>query len=222
MPPPYTWTTPVAPAAIEHDGPAWEDRDSIGGLKAAAKTVGELLGNSDWAFTRMKRTADWAGPFCFALFLGGVGYYVNLSYSILYSVIASFINPGALKGMAFLLTTGYGAGFIIIATYFFIPVMFAFITLLNSVLIHFSLMLMGGVKQPFQTTWRVVCYSFGTSSVLQVIPVLGFFLTLVWNLILMIRGIAKMHEISMGKAILALTPVVLYTGYFILLCMGMV
>jgi len=219
-PPPYAWDAPRVPdpsAAMERNGPAWEDRDSIGGLNAAAMTVREVLGNPYRAFTLMKHMSDWAGPFCFALFMGGLGYYANL----IYSIIICRLYPEELRGPALVLTSNYGALFMIISAYFFIPLFVTVVVVVNSVLIHFSLVLLGGARQPFQTTYRVVCYSFGASSALQFIPVLGLFLAPVWNLILMINGIAKMHDISTGKATFALMPIALYTGYFLLLRTGM-
>ena len=220
LPQPDVWSapkSPVLPAVPERDGPAWEERDSIGGVKAAALTVKELLLSPYIAFARMKTASDWFGPFCFALFLEMLGYYVNLAYTM----IICRLNPGGLKGFALLFTSDYAVVFMVIFAYFFIPLFVGFLVVFNSVLIHIALILIGGVRQPFKATYRVVCYSFGTSSALQFIPVLGFFLTLVWNLSLMIRGIARMHEISLGKAAIALMPVALYTGYFILLCLGM-
>lgn len=205
-------------APPERDGPAWEERDSIGGLNAAVKTVVDLLGNSDRAFTRMKRAADAAGPFFFALFLGYVGYYANFVFAIL----LLRLDAQNLAWPWILFTSDYFVGFIIILAFFFIPVLVALIVMLNSVVIHFSLMLMGGLKQPFQATWRVVNYSLGASLALLFIPALGWPLATVCNLILMTIGIARIHDISTGRAAIALAPVVFYTCLFMLLRLGMV
>ena len=83
-------------------------------------------------------------------------------------------------------------------------------------------MLAGGAEQPFQTTWRVVCYSLGTSAVLQVIPVVGPAVASVFNLVLLVIGISRMHDISKGRAALALAPLILFTGLVLLMWLGAV
>jgi hypothetical protein len=215
-PGPYTWTAPVGPESIEKNGPAWEDRDSIGGINAAVKTVAELLGNRHRAFARMKLTGDWLGAFCFALFLGGVGFYA----SVIYNIIFSRLGWVTMKGGA-ILATNTGALFMLIFAFFFIPIFIAGIIILNSVIVHGCLIILGGVKQPFQATYRVVCYSFGASSFFQLIPGIGGVLSFVWNLILMTGGIARVHEISPWKASLCVVPIVLYMGVIMALGIGM-
>jgi hypothetical protein len=37
----------------------------------------------------------------------------------------------------------------------------------------------------------------------------------------MINGIARMHGISMGKAVLAMAPIILLGGLFVLVCLGL-
>jgi hypothetical protein len=215
-PSPSVWDAPRQPppaSAPERDGPAWEERDSIGGLKAATRTVRDLLGNSNWTFAHMKRVADAAGPFCFALFLGYLGYYANFAFS----VIILRLNGGNLARTWILLNSDYFVGFLATMAYFFIPLFITLIVTLNSVVIHFSLALTGGVKQPFQTTWRVVNYSLGASMALLFIPVLGMPLATVWNLVLLTVGTARMHDVPPGRAVIAVAPVVLYTALFMLL-----
>ena len=209
-PPPYTWDAAkqdAPPAVLERNGPAWEERNSIGGLNAAVQTVRELLGDRQRAFARMKLTGDWAGPFCFALFVGGVSCYA----SVIYNIIFSRLGWIAIKGAPMLATDSWTV-FMLIFAFFFIPVFIAGTIFLNSVIIHVCLTALGDVKQPFQTTYRVVCYSFGASSIFQLIPWIGGLLSLVWNLILVVSGIAKTHEISPGKAILCMVPIFLYMG----------
>lgn len=216
-PPPPAWSL-AQPPAPEPDGPAWEVRDSIGGLKAAANTLIELLGSPQRAFARMKPQSDWIGPYCFALFVEGLGYFANL----IYTLVLCRMNPDNLRGFALLLTSNDGVVFLAVFAYFFIPLFTGLVLLVNSVLIHFCLILAGGPRQPFQATYRVVCYSFGASAALQFIPVLGFFATLLWNLVLLAAGISKLHGIPMGRSALVIAPVALYTFFFVLKGMGFI
>lgn len=214
-PPPPPAFYPGPPAAPERDGPAWEERDKIGGIHAAVRTVIELMGNSDRAFSRMNRFSDWAGPYCFALFVEGIGQYVSL----IYAVIICRMNPGNLSGFAELFTLNSAVVVLGILFWFSLPFFVAFMVTLNSALIHFCLMLVG-VRQPFQATYRVVCYSFGASAAWQLIPKYGFLLMLVWYVTMLIIGLARVHEISIGRAVVAMIPVTLCTGFLILICLG--
>ena len=55
---------------------------------------------------------------------------------------------------------------------------------------------------------RVVAYSMGSTSLLQVIPVCGGVFAAVWAIVANIIGLAQTHEISTGKAAAAvLVPI---------------
>lgn len=215
-PPPYVPAIlPQASAAPGRDGPAWEHRDSIGGISAALQTAFSLLRSPDRAFAGMKRLSDWPGPFCYALFLWEIAFYANLAYLI----AACRMNEA--RWPLILFRSDYIALGAVVFTYFFIPFLFAMSVLVNSLLIHFFLWLAGGATQPFQSTYRVVCYCLGTSAVLQIIPVVGPAAASVINLVLLIAGISRMHDISRGRASLALAPLILFTALVLLMWLGL-
>ena len=54
----------------------------------------------------MKRHSDWAGPFCYALFLWGIAFYANLAYLI----IACRVGEGQPEVAVILFTSDYFAG----------------------------------------------------------------------------------------------------------------
>jgi hypothetical protein len=71
------------------------------------------------------------------------------------------------------------------------------------------LLLLGGARGTFETTMRVVAYTMGATSLLQVLPMCGSLLAAVWAVVVNIIGLAQAHEISTGKAAAAvLLPVV--------------
>ena len=222
VPPAFDWSSraavePTQPAPPRRDGPPWEERDTIGGLKAAGWTVLDLLRSPTFTFSRMKRESDWAGPYCFALFFWGISTFANLAYLI----IVSRSMQDNLKMPWLIFTSNYFTGFMAAFIYFFLPVCVAVIVLLNSALIHFCLSIVGGSRMNFQATYRVVCYSLGASAALQVIPQIGPLLGAVFNLVLLVRGIAGVHEVSPLKAFLAVIPVVICACLFVLIGLGM-
>lgn len=68
---------------------------------------------------------------------------------------------------------------------------------------HVCLMLVGGARHGFETTLRVLGYANGSTAWLNVIPFIGGLIGAVWLLVLEIVGLARAHEISVGKAALA-------------------
>jgi hypothetical protein len=79
--------------------------------------------------------------------------------------------------------------------------------------VHVCLMLFGGAKRSFETTFRAVCY--GTSSVeaLQVIPIVGMIAAIPWSIVVSCLAIARSHETDTWRAVLAvLLPWVLCIG----------
>ena len=80
-------------------------------------------------------------------------------------------------------------------------------------LVHLSLMLLGGARKSFETTFRVIAFAQGSTAPLQLVPCCGALAALVWNLVANCIGIAKAHEIDSGRATLAvLLPLIVCCG----------
>ena len=88
-------------------------------------------------------------------------------------------------------------------------------------LTHLGLMIFGGAGRPFEATFRanahaypfeatfrVNAYAYGTVGWIGAVPICGGFLYMIWGIVLQIMGIARVHEISTGKAVAAvLVPI---------------
>jgi hypothetical protein len=94
--------------------------------------------------------------------------------------------------------------------------------------LHLFLMMAGGAKQSFETTFRVYSYAHSSiywlSILANFIP-FAFLLVLVWLVILLIVGLSKAHETTQGKAAVAvLVPIglcmVLYVGLIVVFVMA--
>ena len=75
--------------------------------------------------------------------------------------------------------------------------------LIGAAIGHVCLMIVGGARQGYETTLRVIGYAQGSTAWLNVIPIFGGLIALVWLIVLEIIGFAQAHEISTGKAALA-------------------
>jgi hypothetical protein len=98
------------------------------------------------------------------------------------------------------------------------PVFVIVLTFIISGILHLCLMIVGGARKPVETTFRVVCFSSGSTSLLSMIPFCGGMIACVWNIVLEIIGLARAHETETGKAALAvLLPIIVCCGGGILL-----
>src|ERR1041384_8348277 len=95
----------------------------------------------------------------------------------------------------------------------FAPVIVAICVFIASGIIHLCLMLVGGAKKPFETTFRVMCFAQGSTQLLLIVPICGGLIAGVWALVVEIIGLAKAHETDIGRAALAiLIPVIVCCG----------
>jgi hypothetical protein len=82
-------------------------------------------------------------------------------------------------------------------------------------------MIVGGANKPFEATFRVLAFSQGSTGPLQMIPVCGGLIAFVWWLVCDCIGLARAHETSTGRAVIAvLLPLIVCCGGFLLLMFG--
>lgn len=193
-------------AAGTCSGLPWERREELGFVKAFVDTVVLLLTKPDDAFGMMKREGDLVAPLIFALIGGSAG-----------MIVASLFQL-ALHSMSFMrdrydafFQMGMGMG--IVMSIILVPVFLACVSFLWSGIVHLCLMMLGGAKQPFETTFRVICFSTGSTHLLAMIPICGRLIAAVYNIVLQCIGLARAHETDTGKAVMAvLLPAVVCCG----------
>lgn len=66
---------------------------------------------------------------------------------------------------------------------------------------HLALKMFGGAKQGFEATFRSTAYTLGAAMPLVMIPFCGGLIHAVVFLVFACNGLARLHEISMGKSI---------------------
>ena len=224
VPPPLTGQAgqleTASGVAPQRDGPPWEHRGSLGVFHAALETIKSVLFDPAETFARMQREGGIAGPFLYALMLGGIGGYAAIVYYVISHQgpsLASFSSHTGTQayGNNFNFVAAYGTGYVLIGALFLIPVALFLSTFIRAGIIHICLVMLGAATQPFETTYRVVCYSFGSAAIFQLIPMCGGLIAAVWDLVVTCIGLSKTHEISTGKAAAAvLLPVLCCCGCF--------
>jgi hypothetical protein len=194
-------------AAGSGSGLPWEHREQLGFLKAYFDTVSIILTKPGEAFAMMKTEGDMMGPLLFALIGGCAGLIVSFLFQMaLHSIGFMADRQSAMFGLG--VVGIWSIGYIILA-----PVLVIVFVFIGSGILHLCLMIVGGAKKSFETTFRVVCFSSGSTYLLSMIPFCGGMIACVWNIVLEIIGLARAHETDTGKAALAvLLPIIVCCG----------
>jgi hypothetical protein len=207
-------TAPAAPseAAAPRSGLPWEHRQARGFFNAFIETLVLVLTKPGEAFTDMRREGGLGEPLIYALIGGCVGGVVSFLFSLGLQSVGLFADRhdtfGAMAGM------GIGsAAFIILLPLFIVIALF-----IGSAIVHLCLMIVGGANQSFETTFRVLAFSQGSTGPLQMIPICGGLIAGVWALVCNCIGLARAHETDTGRAVLAVfLPLVVCCGGVLLI-----
>lgn len=213
-PPPQAPSPESIPAftAGARSGLPWDDRQQKGFFSAFIETLQMVLTRPGEAFTVMKREGGFGEPLIYAVVGGSVGAIVAFLFSLLFHSFGMFTdqrNPlGAMAGM------GIGSiGFIIL-----VPLAIVICLFIVAGIVHLCLMIVGGANQPFETTFRVLAFTQGSTGVLQIIPVCGGLIAAVWGIVVNCIGLARAHETDTGRAVLAVfLPLVVCCGLSLVL-----
>ncbi len=198
--------TPTATIA-PRSGLPWDDRQQRGILRAFFDTLIMVLTRPAEAFTVMKREGGVSEPLIYAIIGGSVGGVIYFLYNFLLSsaqLLGSHENP-----IMHMMGGGIRPLFFII----FVPLVVAMSAFISSAILHLCLMIVGGAKQPFETTFRVVCFAGGSANPLLVIPICGGLIGGIWKIVLCCIGLARAHETDTGRAVLAVAlPLIVCCG----------
>jgi hypothetical protein len=205
---------PAAAATTPRSGLPWDERQTKGLFNAFIETLRMVLIRPVAAFTAMKREGGLGEPLLYAVIGGTLGGVFGVTYNF---ALRSFGPFGDRQGALAHLFGGLGWIFLLVLTPLFVVIgMFV-----ASAILHVCLMIVGGAKQSFETTFRVVCFAEGSASPLLIIPFCGGLITGIWKVVLYCIGLARAHETDNGRAVIAvLLPLIVCCGGFLLLMFG--
>lgn len=205
---PPTVATSTPQMVVPRSGLPWDRRHELGWFKAFVETLQMILARPTEAFTAMKRDGGLWEPLLYALIGGTFGTVVSFVYRFGFQILA-----GGGHGDGRLFGPVMGLGLII-----FSPLLVMLVIFLTAGLIHVCLMIVGGAKQNFETTFRAICFAAGSVYPLQIVPFCGSLVSGVWALVLYCIGLARAHETDTGRAVLAVfLPLVVCCGGVLLL-----
>ena len=191
------------PADAGRTGPPWEQPGPV--FNRFLDTMREVLLNPVVFFRTMRRQGGLGAPLTFGVagtFIGGV---IGALYQLMFMTMGSGFEGAEAFGQGAAAAL-FSTGCIVVV----IPIMAVLGMFIAAAIYHVMLLLLGGARFPFETTMRVVAYSMGATSVLQVVPICGGLAAAIWALVANIIGLSHAHEITTGKAAAAvLLPVVI-------------
>jgi hypothetical protein len=211
-PPAQIGATSTSETAAPRSGLPWEHRHERGFANAFIETLAMVLTKPDQAFRTMKTEGGLAEPLIYALIGGCVGGIVSLLLSL------GLQSMGLFAGQrdTFAALAGIGVGSI--ALIVLVPVFIVIGLFIGAAVVHLCLMIVGGANKSFETTFRVLAFSHDSTGPLQIIPVCGGLISGVWALVVNCIGLARAHETTTGRAVLAvLLPFIVCCGTGILL-----
>ncbi len=198
-------------------GLPWDNKSRHQG--AFVETAKLVLFSPVEAFSAMRRSGGDAHPLLFCV----LGTMIGGAFAVLYRVIVDAViliplmlqqegaeSAGTIVGTVVGRVIGVvlGFGFAILFTVIWSYVMAGFI--------HVGLIVLGGANHAFETTSRVVQYTWGATSLAAIIPCVGPLIQFFANIVILSIGISNAHETSGVRATFAvLIPFLLCIGAFV-------
>jgi len=191
----------------ERPGLPWEVKGI--GLASWWETSQLCLGDAERAFGIMRQDGGMGSPMLYAIWGLLIGFLGQMVWSVPGMMLEILGGRGQgnnqLAGMGIMLPLMIqGAATLVYATVWL---------LFSAAVTHLCLILVGGARQGYETTYRVVAFSAGSIAWLNVIPCFGPLIVLVMSFVCPIQGLAAAHGVSVGKAAAAvLLPMLFCVG----------
>lgn len=185
----------VKDSAVRAESP-WENRSTLGLWQAIYQTVKAVMFSPDKFFSSLNYKGGFREPLAFGMLTGSIGTMFSIFWQFL------MISGGLMTiGNAFIGQFTFGVLFLI--TLVFAPILVIVAIFILTAVWHLFLLLLRGADNGFEATFRVVAYSHALQ-VWGLIPVIGGWISLIWQLIVQIVGLREIHGTSYLKVFFAL------------------
>jgi hypothetical protein len=177
----------------------WEARTSWLDLVAFWRTSKNILFRPAATFAALDYEAGIRSAMVYLLVYGSLGQIIGRYWFTLLG-----IRYGILEGNALDNTIHFAVAVL------FTPIVLLAFILAVAGLVHLVLRILRGTRRPFTATFQVMAYASGAISLVNVIPIVGRFIMVIWALLLYFVGLAKAHQTSKTRVFFALlAPLVL-------------
>jgi len=213
------FSCPACGASLDSPAPTapppgipFERRERLGFLPALVETVRQSLFAPSDFFSRLSPEGPLGPPLLYFVCMSAIGGLSLLLYQSMITSLGLWLpNWEDRAGAAF-------ENFTRLATLpITLPTLVAWMILwlfLQAAVIHLMLLLVGGQAHGFTATFRALSYTSG-AQLFQILPLCGWVIGPIWQMVISIIGLAEVHGIGRGRAALA---------YFLptVFCCGMV
>jgi len=182
----------------------WEARASWLDMAAFWQTTKNILFHPAVTFTTLNYEAGISSSLVYLLVYGSLGQIIGRYWFTLLG-----IRYGILEGNALSNTIHFGG--VVLLT----PIMLFASIFIVAGLVHLVLRMLLATQRPFATTFQVMAYASGATSLVNVIPFVGRFIMPIWALVLYFVGLVKAHQTSKTRVFFALLLPLVLAGLFI-------
>jgi hypothetical protein len=212
----------VRVGAIPGDGVAWDGARSGDHINAFFSTIKRSMFDTLAFFRDVANSGEWIMPSIYALIIAMFVFFVVAAYQTGFNMLvmsSEYANSGVMPPALQMQLAALPLWMMIAGAAITVPIATAIMLLVQSCLYHLCLMLVGGARGSFVTTFRVTCYCAGPQ-VLQLVPFIGGFIATGWQMGLAVIGLKQAHGTSYGKSALAVfLPMLFCCGLVFLLFM---
>jgi hypothetical protein len=199
--------SPATPATFVPEAPspqravtlAWENPAPPPFFSSVVETIRQVLSKPVETFQSMPCQGGIGKPLKFYVLVS----WATSAVAILYQAAATLINPAVFSGEELKNLPPYALALIFAGLVLFMPVFLLLGAFVSSGILHLALMLVGGARKPFETTFRVFCYASGSTSSLQLVPICGGWFYSVASLIYCVIGLKEAHRTDLWRPIVA-------------------
>jgi hypothetical protein len=196
-------TSPPLTAGARRPGLPWESPTEGRSPGAGIRTVGLVLFNPSAAFRAMRVDGSLADPLLFVLLFGTVGAVFGMLWQSLMRSWLAQMAGDSFSEIAF--ANSFGLISLVMA-----PLFVLLLVAVSAAIYHLAMLVFGGAPRPFDVTLRVVCYSWGATYLLMLVPLCGGPIATLWAVPTAIIGLREAHEVPLGRAAAAvLVPLLL-------------
>lgn len=182
----------------------WESGEGF--FWAYMRTTREALFSPTQFFKKVSAGKGYWSPLIYGIISGVIGFGVSMLYQWFF--FSAFIPPQIHAFIPYNLLLTFSL--------MLVPLMVTSSIFIGSAITHLCVMIVGGNRNGYQATFRAVSYSH-CAHLFDIVPFIGGFIGSVYMIVLIIFGVREGHEISTGKAALAvLLPFIVMVGLGIL------
>ena len=182
----------------------WEARTSWLDLAAFWRTSKNILFRPAATFTTLNYGAGIRSSMVYLLVYGSLGQIIGRYWFTLLG-----IRYGILEGNALANTIHFAVAVLLT------PIILLASILVVAGLVHLVLRILRATRRPFAATFQVMAYASGAISLVNVIPIAGRFIMVIWALVLYFVGLVKAHQTSKTRVFFALSAPLVLAGLFI-------